>query len=117
MGTLSTLAASISNLVLAATVITTGMLSDRLGRRKVLLAALLLRAVGDRRQAQYPWRTDRGRIRLQRRFRCDTGRLRDRGRTGGCRRVVAAQALPAHRSTAHHRCPPTGPVGRHCLSG
>jgi MFS family permease len=47
MGTLSALAASISTFVLAATVITTGMLADRLGRRKVLLAALLLSAVGD----------------------------------------------------------------------
>ena len=47
MGTLSALAASISTFVLAATVITTGMMADRLGRRKVLIAALALSAVGD----------------------------------------------------------------------
>ena len=47
MGTLSALAASISTFILAATVITTGMLADRLGRKKVLLAALLISAVGD----------------------------------------------------------------------
>ena len=47
MGTLSALAASISTFVLAATVITTGMLADRLGRRKVLVVALVLSAVGD----------------------------------------------------------------------
>jgi len=47
MGTLSALAASISTFVLAATVITTGMLADRLGRRKVLIAALILSAIGD----------------------------------------------------------------------
>ena len=47
MGRLSALAASISTFVLAATVITTGMMADRLGRRKILLAALLLSAVGD----------------------------------------------------------------------
>ena len=44
MGRLSALAASISTFVLAATVITTGMMADRLGRRKILLAALLLTA-------------------------------------------------------------------------
>ena len=47
MGTLAALAAAVSTLALAATVITTGMLADRLGRRKVLAAALLLTAVGD----------------------------------------------------------------------
>ncbi|MFM8773605.1 MAG: MFS transporter [Actinomycetota bacterium] len=47
MGTLSALAASISTFVLAATVITTGMMADRLGRRKILMAALLLSAASD----------------------------------------------------------------------
>lgn len=47
MGTLSALAASISTFVLAASVISTGMMADRLGRRKVLVAALLLSAAGD----------------------------------------------------------------------
>lgn len=47
MGTLSALAASISTFVLAATVITTGMMADRLGRRKILIAALLLSAASD----------------------------------------------------------------------
>lgn len=47
MGTLSALAASISTFILAATVITTGMVADRLGRRKVLVSALLLSALGD----------------------------------------------------------------------
>ncbi len=47
MGTLSALAASISTFVLAATVITTGMMADRLGRRKVLVAALVLSAASD----------------------------------------------------------------------
>jgi len=47
MGTLAALAASISTFVLAATVITTGMMADRLGRRKVLMAALLVSAAGD----------------------------------------------------------------------
>lgn len=41
------LASSISTLMLAATVITTGLAADRLGRKQVLLAALLLTAVGD----------------------------------------------------------------------
>ncbi len=45
-GSLS-LAATISTLAAAATVITSGYLGDRLGRRRVLLAALLLSAVGD----------------------------------------------------------------------
>jgi MFS family permease len=40
------LAASIQTLFVAATVITTGLLADRLGRRRVLLAALLVGAVG-----------------------------------------------------------------------
>lgn len=47
MGNLSALAASISTFVLAATVITTGMMADRLGRRKVLLVALVVSAAGD----------------------------------------------------------------------
>ena len=47
MGTLSALAASISTFVLAASVITTGMLADRLGRRKVLMSALVISAAGD----------------------------------------------------------------------
>lgn len=46
-GSLTALAASISTLVLAATVITTGMLADRLGRKKVITLALLLGIVGD----------------------------------------------------------------------
>lgn len=41
------LASSISTLMLAATVISTGLMADRLGRKRVLLAALLLAAVGD----------------------------------------------------------------------
>jgi MFS family permease len=45
-GSLS-LAATISTLAAAATVITSGYLADRLGRRRVLLVALLLSAVGD----------------------------------------------------------------------
>jgi MFS family permease len=40
------LAASIQTLFVAATVITTGLLADRLGRRRVLLAALIVGAVG-----------------------------------------------------------------------
>lgn len=40
------LAASIQTLFVAATVITTGLLADRLGRRRVLLAALLVGAAG-----------------------------------------------------------------------
>lgn len=47
MGSTAALAAAISTLALAATVITTGMLADRLGRRKVLAAALALTIVGD----------------------------------------------------------------------
>ncbi|TKV60365.1 MFS transporter [Nakamurella flava] len=46
-GDLLALAASISTLVLSATVISTGLLADRLGRRGVLMAALVLAAVGD----------------------------------------------------------------------
>ncbi len=57
MGTLSALAASISTFVLAATVITTGMMADRLGRRKVLIAALLLSAIGDLLAALAPGTT------------------------------------------------------------
>ena len=40
------LAASIQTIAIAASVITTGLLADRLGRRKVLLAALLVGAAG-----------------------------------------------------------------------
>lgn len=40
------LAASAQTIAIAATVITTGLLADRLGRRKVLLAALLIGAAG-----------------------------------------------------------------------
>ena len=47
MGRLSALAASISTFVHAATVSTTGMIADRLGRRKILLVALFISAVGD----------------------------------------------------------------------
>jgi len=47
MGSLAALAASISTFMLAATVITTGMLADRLGRLKVLTAGLILSAIGD----------------------------------------------------------------------
>ncbi len=46
-GGLVALAASISTLALAASVITTGLLADRLGRRRVLMAALVLAVVGD----------------------------------------------------------------------
>ncbi len=42
-----TLAASVSTLALAATVMSTGLLADRLGRRRVLLGALLVAIVGD----------------------------------------------------------------------
>ncbi len=41
------LAASISTLALAATVVSTGLLADRLGRRRVLSAGLVLAIVGD----------------------------------------------------------------------
>ena len=58
MGTLSALAASISTFVLAATVITTGMMADRLGRRKVLIAALILSAIGDLLVALAPGTTE-----------------------------------------------------------
>lgn len=46
-GGLTALAASVSTLVLAATVISTGMFADRLGRKKVLLIALVLAVIGD----------------------------------------------------------------------
>ena len=42
-----TLAASISTLALAATVMSTGLLADRLGRRRVLTGALLVAIAGD----------------------------------------------------------------------
>ena len=46
-GNLTALAASVSTLTLAASVITTGMLADRLGRKKVIIFAMLLAVVGD----------------------------------------------------------------------
>jgi MFS family permease len=46
-GDLQALAASVSTLALAASVVSTGLLADRIGRRKVLLAALILSAIGD----------------------------------------------------------------------
>ena len=46
-GGLLALAASISTLALSASVISTGLLADRLGRRRVLMAALALAALGD----------------------------------------------------------------------
>lgn len=47
MGTTAALAASIGTLVLAATAITTGMMAHQLGGRRILVAALVLSAVGD----------------------------------------------------------------------
>lgn len=46
-GSVLALAASISTLALAATVLPMGFLADRLGRRKILLAALVFAIVGD----------------------------------------------------------------------
>jgi MFS family permease len=46
-GGLLALAASVSTLALSASVISTGLLADRLGRRRVLMAALALAALGD----------------------------------------------------------------------
>jgi MFS family permease len=46
-GGLDALAASVSTLALAATVITTGMFADRLGRKKIIFIALLLAVLGD----------------------------------------------------------------------
>lgn len=46
-GSLLALAASISTLALSATVISTGLVADRSGRRKTLIAALALAAAGD----------------------------------------------------------------------
>ncbi|MFZ4433828.1 MAG: MFS transporter [Microthrixaceae bacterium] len=46
-GSTQALAASMQSLAIAATVITTGLLADRLGRRRVLLAALVVGAVGN----------------------------------------------------------------------
>jgi MFS family permease len=53
-GGLQALAASISTFVLAGTVISTGILADRLGRRRVLVAALACAAVGDLLAAASP---------------------------------------------------------------
>jgi len=47
MGNSAALAASIGTLFLAATAITTGMMGDRLGRRRVLIFALAFSAAGD----------------------------------------------------------------------
>ncbi len=47
MGTLDAIAASISTLMLAATVITTGMMADRWGRKRVLIVALIVAIAGD----------------------------------------------------------------------
>ena len=47
MGDLVAIAASISTLMLAATVITTGMMADRWGRKRVLIVALLVAIAGD----------------------------------------------------------------------
>lgn len=46
-GAATALAASVSTLALAATVITTGMVADRLGRKKIILASMLLLVIGD----------------------------------------------------------------------
>jgi MFS family permease len=46
-GGLTALAASVSTLALAATVISTGMFADRWGRKKVIIAAMLLAIIGD----------------------------------------------------------------------
>lgn len=56
-GGLDGLAASVSTLVLAATVISTGMLADRLGRKKIISLAMVLAIVGDVTVslAQNPW--------------------------------------------------------------
>ena len=43
----ASIAASIFTMMMAATVISTGLLADRLGRRKVLMAALVVAAFGD----------------------------------------------------------------------
>ena len=45
------LAASLQTIAIAASVITTGLLADRLGRRKVLLAALIVGAAGSGRSS------------------------------------------------------------------
>lgn len=56
-GGLDALAASVSTLALAASVITTGMLADRFGRKKVILASMLLTIIGDSivSISQDPW--------------------------------------------------------------
>ena len=46
-GGLTALAASVSTLALSATVISTGMFADRWGRKRVILAAMLLAVIGD----------------------------------------------------------------------
>jgi MFS family permease len=46
-GSTQALAASVQTMAIAATVISTGLLADRLGRRKVLMVALILGAIGN----------------------------------------------------------------------
>ena len=46
-GSTQALAASVQTMAIAATVISTGLLADRLGRRKVLMVALLVGAIGN----------------------------------------------------------------------
>lgn len=53
-GDLLALAASISTLALSASVISTGLLADRLGRRGVMMAALVVAAAGDLLVASAP---------------------------------------------------------------
>lgn len=47
LGGLTALAASVSTLALSATVISTGMFADRWGRKKVIMAAMVLAIIGD----------------------------------------------------------------------
>ncbi len=47
VGSTQALAASIQTMAIAATVISTGLLADRLGRRNVLMAALIVGAIGN----------------------------------------------------------------------
>ena len=55
--TMQAMAAAISTLALAATVVPAGVVADKLGRRKLLIIALLLTAVGDliTAMAPVPW--------------------------------------------------------------
>jgi MFS family permease len=63
-GSLTALAASVSTLALAATVISTGMFADRLGRKKVIMVAMLLAILGDVivSISQDPWVYIAGRV-------------------------------------------------------